>query len=996
MGVEHPFHLLAWISLFPAVLSARAEAAPLVVFAIGDADGRAGEFGFPQDAWRGFARSFPGAITFVAGTSPLTAWPYIHPSTDDTWAGGKPLPFAIRFQAGREAAGRKLFLTIGLADSHPTPSRVSVAVNGKLLPEQLAPRGLGSLAEDPQRVGSPSSLVFPIEPGGIAEGENEVSITLRGGSWIIYDFLRLSSEAGSPPTDLLDEEAEKALAAAGEIVFAVRQSGKDGHWYANFSYYAEGRGRKAYGEGGRLAKLDPATGKVSVLLEDPRGTIRDPEVDYDGKTVLFSYRPGGDESFHLHEIRADGSDLRRITDGPYDDIEPAYLPDGGLVFLSSRCRRWVNCWLTQVAVLHRMDRDGSNLRPISANIEHDNTPAVLPDGRILYTRWEYVDRSQVDYHHLWTLNPDGTGQSVFYGNLHPGTLMIDARPIPGTDRVVSIFSPGHGACEHEGLVTVVDPGAGPDDRSRARTVHPQGNFRDPYPLSAGCFLAARGAELVAMDSRGHLRTLFALGESDRRAGLMCHEPRPLRPRPREAVIPARSDPRRETGLLVLDDVYRGRSMAGVKRGEIKKLLVLESLPKPINFTGGMEPLSYGGTFTLERVLGTVPVEADGSACFTVPALRSLLFVALDGDDLSVKRMQSFVTVQPGEVSGCVGCHEERTSAVPRSGALLALRRPPSRIDPVAGVPGVLDFPRDIQPILDRRCVPCHGYEPSEKGGPRAGGAILTGDRGPLFSQSYFTLSALRQIADGRNLPRSNYPPRALGSSASPLMKKVDGSHHGASLEEGERRTVRLWIDSGAPYPGTYAALGSGMIGGYRENSLDRSDLEWPSVQAAREVLRGRCGSCHRGAIALPSSPSDDMDMPPWDIRYGDPRLRFSRHILYNLSRPEKSLLLLAPLSRDAGGFGICGSGAAGPAAAVFESAADPDHGKLLASIVDARRRLEEIKRFDMPGFRPPEGYLREMARYGIVPPGAGRTGPLDPYAVDRAYWDSLAWRGSPK
>ena len=189
----------------------------------------------------------------------------------------------------------------------------------------------------------------------------------------------------------------------------------------------------------------------------------------------------------------DGSGLRQLTDGPYDDIEPAYLPDGGIVFVSSRCRRWVNCWLTQVAVLHRCDADGSNLRALSANVEHDNTPWPLPDGRVLYQRWEYVDRSQVDYHHLWTANPDGTAQMVYYGNLHPGIVMIDAKPIPGTPKVVAIFSPGHGHREHDGAITVVDPRYGPDDpraprRSVARACTA---IRGPCPNSCSSPRGAR-------------------------------------------------------------------------------------------------------------------------------------------------------------------------------------------------------------------------------------------------------------------------------------------------------------------------------------------------------------------------------------------------------------------------------------------------------------------------------------------------------------------------
>ena len=131
---------------------------------------------------------------------------------------------------------------------------------------------------------------------------------------------------------------------------------------------------------------------------------------------------------------------------------------------------------------------------------------------------------------------------------------------------------------------------------------------------------------------------------------------------------------------VLADIYNGRNMAGVKRGEIKKLLVLETLPMPIHYTGGMEPISYGGTFTLERLVGTVPVEEDGSAYLELPALRSFFFVALDQNDLSVKRMQSFLTVQPGETTSCVGCHEQRTQT-PRPTATAARRgAPPAQPD----------------------------------------------------------------------------------------------------------------------------------------------------------------------------------------------------------------------------------------------------------------------------------------------------------------------------
>lgn len=790
---------------------------------------------------------------------------------------------------------------------------------------------------------------------------------------------------------LLEQALAGPLAGTDEIIFALRKPGKDGHWYANFSYYAEGPDRVTYEPGGRLLKLNVRTGEVTALLDDPLGGVRDPQVHYSGEKILFSYRKGDSAHFHLYEINADGSGLRQLTDGAYDDIEPTYLPGGGIMFVSSRCKRWVNCWLTQVAVLYRCDADGGNIRPVSSNNEHDNTPWPLPDGRILYQRWEYVDRSQVHYHHLWTMNPDGTGQMVYYGNMEPGILMIGAKPIPGAGNVLSIFSPGHGRREHAGRPTIIDPKAGPDALGSARTLHEDQDFRDPYPLSAESFLIARKGRIYLMDDHGDIQVIFELAANDLAAGFECHEPRPIQPRTPEPVLPDRTRPESATGRLILANIYDGRNMAAVAPGEIKRLLVLESLPKPINYTGGMEPLSYGGTFTLERVLGTAPVEPDGSAYVEVPALRSLILVALDENDLAVKRMQSFLTVQPGEMMSCVGCHEQRTRTTMPVSTLQAMKREPSRIEPITDVPDVFDFPRDIQPILDRLCVDCHGYSAGTTGGPRAGHVILTGDRGPLYSHSYFTLSALRLFSDGRNAPMSNYPPRAFGSAASRLLSLLDGSHYGAKATDRERKIVRLWIETGAPYPGTYAGLGSGMVGGYAENIIDRRDTEWQGIKAARRVLEERCAGCHHGPLALPDSPSDNMNMPPWEINYTDPRLRFSRHILYNLSRPDHSLQVLAPLAPEAGGLGICRTG---EGRAIFSDTSDPGYRALLLGIEETKRYLDRIKRFDMPGFQPRPEYVRELRRYGILPPDFPDDGPINPYETDRAYWESLWWKPS--
>lgn len=794
----------------------------------------------------------------------------------------------------------------------------------------------------------------------------------------------------NPP---VGETIEQSIGGIDEVVFAVRSVFPE-HWYANFGYFAPDAKEKCYGKGGRLCKLNLKTGKLTVLVDDSEGAVRDPCLHHDGQRIVFSFRPGGTDTYHLWEIRTDGSGLRQLTDGAYDDIEPSCLSDGGVVFVSARSRRWVQCWLTQVASLYRCDADGRNVRQLSANLEQDNTPWPLPDGRILYMRWEYVDRSQVHYHHLWTMNSDGTGQSVYFGNFHPGDVYIDAKPTPGGDRVVLIRSPGHGDTEHAGFVSMLRPQSGPDNLQSMRDISPTADYRDPWALTDNVFLAARKDSLVVMNDQGQVRTLFTLPREFGEVWL--HEPRPVMVREAESLISSRIDPTRPTGRYMLNDIYVGRNMQGIKRGEIKKLLVLENLPKPVNFTGGMDPLSYGGTFTLERVLGVVPVEADGSAYFEAPAMRSLFFVALDENDVAVKRMQSFTGVGPGETLGCVGCHANQSMTPPAQAAHppLAARRAASQIQPIADAPDVPDFPRDIQPILDRRCVKCHNCD------RRDGGVLLTGDRGPMFSHAYYSLVVWKQVADGRNYPRSEYPPRSLGSGGSALMQKLGPSHYEVQLTPVERQTVRLWLDAGAPYPGTYAALGSGMIGGYQKNEQTvENDAGWPETRAAQDAITRRCANCHRDErTQIPRSLSDEIGLSFWAPDMNDPRLRHSRHIVFNLTRPDKSLILLAPLSRDAGGYGLCRlPEAAEGSGAVFASREDADYHAILTMCEAGMRRLNEIKRFDMVGFRPRPQYVREMVRYGVLPGAFDLTkDPIDVYSTDRQYWGLFGWNQEKK
>ncbi len=257
------------------------------------------------------------------------------------------------------------------------------------------------------------------------------------------------------------------------------------------------------------------------------------------------------------------------------------------------------------------------------------------------------------------------------------------------------------------------------------------------------------------------------------------------------------------------------------------------------------------------------------------------------------------------------------------------------------------------------------------------------------------MTIARLFSDGRNMPRSNYPPRHLGSSASRLLTLLGGTHHGVSATPQQKTLLRLWIDSGAAYPGTYAALGTGMIGNYAENSMVNVDTDWPATLAAAPVFQKRCAVCHdhRGR-SLPRSLCDETGVSFWQPRMGDRRLNTSRHIVFNLSRPQKSLMLLSPLAGSGGGWELCRDPRSGKPAPAFATTADPDYQKLLVMIAAGKTYLEQVTRFDMPGFRPRVDWVREMKRFGILDAAVTASDPIDVYATERKYWQSL-WYARP-
>jgi len=832
----------------------------------------------------------------------------------------------------------------------------------------------------------------------------------------IYGFILVTTFVISLVGQCL-AESKAAPDIEAEIVFAERHPGRDyqNHYYANIGYSCGNENDWFHGaDGGRLAIYNPQTKKVRSLINDDKGAFRDPRVSYDAKKVLFSYRKGGTHHYNLYEINVDGTNLRQLTSGDWDDIEPCYLPDGDIMFCSTRCKRYVLCWQSAVPVLFRCKSDGSEIRQLSSGANVENTPAVLPDGRIVYTRWEYVDRATTRFHQLWVINPDGTGAATYFGNMHPSySVYIDAKAIPGTQDVIYVKS-GHCSNEHAGHLVRLNIANGPDDLSQAKPISIQTlgkkkwryGLRDPYPVSSSLFLAARHNSLVVINAKeqtGEMTNLYTCET------MMVHEPQLITPRKREPVLTSRTDNTKTTGTLFVSDVHIGRNMKGLKQGTVKKLLVMEQLPKPVNYHGGgSTPLAHGGKWTINRILGTVPVEKDGSAFFEVPAQRSIYLGLLDENDLSIKQMRSFITVMPGENASCIGCHEDRLMTPPAK-IKIASRRGPSKIKKIKGVPEIYDFPRDIQPLLDKHCVKCHN---SKK---RSGGVTLTADHGPTYSMSYYNLMLHRQIKDGGGQdwpgtkdhigePLGNDAPYETFSSAAPLMSKIDGSHNNVKLTEKGKLVIRRWLDSATPYAGNHAAYGTGQIGGWwRANEPLREMTDnWPSTIKAKDAMTRRCASCHESNMPMFITDREIKLMYRDFEGFKRPTFRTSRNNIFNLSNPENSLALMAVLSKSAGGYAEGKPGkpvkfeinlAEKPQnfvhPVIFESKDNQDYQSILAHISEAGERLKTIKRFDMPDFQPRYEYLREMKRYGVLDADFDLKNPpkVDAYELDLKYYD---------
>ena len=506
-----------------------------------------------------------------------------------------------------------------------------------------------------------------------------------------------------------------------------------------------------------LLHLRPDGVEVETLISSPKGVIRDADVSYDGKRILFAWKQADrTDDYHLYELDVDNGKPRQLTFGlGFADYEGVYLPNDHIVFSSTRCVQTVDCWWTEVSNMYTCDGEGKFLRRLGFDQVHTISPKVLADGSVLYTRWDYNDRGQVYPQGLFRMNADGTGQTEFYGNnSYFPTTTSHARGIPGTTKVVAVAM-GHHTWQ-AGKLIEIDPALGrqeaegvhylaPRQPAKAVRVDRFGQngelFRHPYPLGNDQFLVAyvpavmnRGRSsvfgLYCMDAAGR-RELLAYDPS-----ISANHPIPLRPRPRPHLRPSTVDYRKNTGTYYVQDVYHGPGLKGIARGTIERLRVvaLEFRAAGIKNNGNRGPAGGAlvstpiavpnGAWDVKRVIGDATVYADGSAFFEAPARTPLYFQALDKAGNAVQTMRSWSTLQPGEVFSCVGCHEHKNEAPPSAHALsIAMRLGPGKLTPFYGAPRGFSFTREIQPILDRHCIRCHN--PSRMSG---GNVVPTASR----------------------------------------------------------------------------------------------------------------------------------------------------------------------------------------------------------------------------------------------------------------------------
>jgi hypothetical protein len=635
-----------------------------------------------------------------------------------------------------------------------------------------------------------------------------------------------------------------------------------------------------------------------------------------------------EDDFHLYEMDVATGEVRQLTFGlGFADVEPTYLPNGEIIFNSTRCMQITDCFWPDVANLYVCDGDGRYLRRLGFDQVHTNYPKVLEDGRVIYTRWDYNDRGQIYPQPLFVMNYDGTNQTEFYGNnsWFPTTI-LHARGIPGTTRLVAIASGHHS--HQRGKLILIDHSRGNQEAQGVQLIAPvretpaeridaygqQGaQFQYPYPVDSTTFLVT--CDPVGSPNRSYAQSYgIYLIDIDGNRELLAwdpdissNQPVPLIPRPVPHLRPSDINYERTEGTYYIQDVYAGQGLRGVARGRIKKIRVvaLEFRVAGVrrNYSDGpagaalaSTPVSVGnGCWDVKHVLGEARVYEDGSSWFEVPARTPVYFQALDDKNRAVQTMRSWSTLQPDENASCVGCHENKVRTPELTMSTMAAGLGPKPLTPFHGPPRGFSFGKEIQPIIDQHCVACHFdrtlkmnlEEAFVEEQPLARRAFsLRSDvsrdeeAGRAWSDAYLALTGARpgrRVGAWQGQPNrlvnwitaqsepTMLPPDSAGSTRSGLWELVENGHANVRLSREELEKIACWIDLGVPYCGDYTEANIWT---------SQEKAEYAYYQAKRERMQQIERAHLRAYVARRDSATQDAsELPVFDA--GGPQAKAS-------------------------------------------------------------------------------------------------------------------------
>ncbi len=664
-------------------------------------------------------------------------------------------------------------------------------------------------------------------------------------------FLLLVLMALSPFVAKAEGDIAHKKLAGKKILYIERNQYKRDHHNTATLFELGEVNVKSFDPGAAMRIYDVDTKEIKTLIETQTGVVRDPELSYDAKKIIFSMRKDIKDGYHIYEMNVDGTGLKQLTFAEgVSDIDPIYLPDGGIIFSSTREPKYCMCNRHIMANLYRMNADGSNITQLGVSTLFEGHATVMNDGRILYDRWEYVDRNFGDAQGLWTVNPDGTKHAIYYGNntKSPGGV-VDARAIPGSDKVACIFSSCHDLSW--GALAIIDRKQGVDGveavtniwpaDSRKLMTNPKANwdafrplkmkYDSPFPLNENEILVSRIIDTTQVNSNAKNAHLVQLGlyyvttdgvedmllkSNTERQSLF--DPMIIEPRIVPNAIPSMRDYKSKTGTFYVQNVYEGTHMEGVEKGVAKWLRIIETPPKRtwVNQKWGGQGAQFPGinwtSFEVKNVLGVVPIEEDGSVNFEAPAGEFLYFQVLDKDMKMIQSMRSGVSLMPGEVNGCIGCHEDRINIPPAQPTTLALKKPAIKTkDWVRKDRKNYSFMEKVQPIFDKSCVKCHDFDQKNRNL-----LVLSGDKNPFFNAAYINLYVGKYVKLVGGGPANIQGAYSWGSHASLLSKVLEnkrGNHPKLKLADADVKTLYEWMDiNGVYYPTYETAFGDNPAG----------------------------------------------------------------------------------------------------------------------------------------------------------------------------------------